>query len=145
MRERSIGHAWSDKEIPMRNQLKVCPHFIMGCSFHYGMLTMFEETPKKEECMKRRNFWIQSLQEQIKILDTDRSWNELLYKEVFTSSEKTQDSIRVWKLHVNSSHLDDVNFHLTSNQRIRNQRSVSSIYCVLQQNFFTVKISVNVK
>ena len=49
---------------------------------------MFEETPKKEECMKRRNFWIQSLQEQIKILDTDRSWNELLYKEVLNIERK---------------------------------------------------------
>ena len=42
---------------------------------------MFEDTPTEEEQMKRPNFLIHSLQERIKVLDTDRNWNKLLYKE----------------------------------------------------------------
>ena len=49
---------------------------------------MLDETPTKEEQMKRRNFSTHSLQEQIKILDTDRSWNELLYKEALSIERK---------------------------------------------------------
>ena len=49
---------------------------------------MFEDTPTEEEQMKRRNFSIHSLQERIKILDTDRNWNELLYKEALNIERK---------------------------------------------------------
>ena len=36
----------------------------------------------------RRNFSISSLQERIKILDTDRNWNELLYKKALNIERK---------------------------------------------------------
>ena len=48
----------------------------------YGI--MLDETSTEEEQMERRN----SLQEQIKILDTDRSWNELLYKDTLSNERK---------------------------------------------------------
>ena len=84
MRERSVEHAWYDAESPMRNHLKSCSHF----DHMYGILTMFEEMPAEEERLNRRNFTIQSLQEHIKILDNDRSWNELLYKEALNIERK---------------------------------------------------------
>ena len=84
IRERSIEHAWSDTESPMRNHLRTCPHF----NHMYGILTMFEDTSIEEEQTKRRNFSIQSIQEQFKILDSDRSWNELLYKEALNIERK---------------------------------------------------------
>ena len=84
MRERSVEHAWSDPESPMRNHLKSCPHF----NHMYGLLTIFDETPVAEEPKNRRNFTIQSLQEQIKILDYDRNWNQLLYKEALNIERK---------------------------------------------------------
>ena len=49
---------------------------------------MFEDTSIEEEQTKRRNFSIQSIQEQFKILDSDRSWNELLYKEALNIERK---------------------------------------------------------
>ena len=49
---------------------------------------MFDETPDEEEMVKRRNFTIQSLQETIKILDNDRNWNQLLYKEALNIERK---------------------------------------------------------
>ena len=54
----------------------------------YGILSMFEETTAEEERVNRRNFAIQSLQEHIKILDSDRRWNELLYKEALNIERK---------------------------------------------------------
>ena len=84
MRERSVEHAWSDPESPMQNYLKSCPHF----NHMYGLLTIFDETPVAEEPKNRRNFYIQSLQEQIKILDYDRNWNQLLYKEALNIERK---------------------------------------------------------
>ena len=68
----------------MRNHLKSCPHF----NRMYGLLTIFDETPVAEEPKNRRNFTIQSLQEQIKILDYDRNWNQLLYKEALNIERK---------------------------------------------------------
>ena len=84
VRERSIEHAWSDTESPMRNHLRSCPHF----NHLYDILTIFEESSAEEESMKRRNFTIQSLQEHIKIIDNDRSWNHLLYKEALNIERK---------------------------------------------------------
>ena len=54
----------------------------------YGILTMFEETPAEKDRINRRNFTIQSLQEHIKILDNDRRWNQLLYKEALNIERK---------------------------------------------------------
>ena len=84
IRERSIEHAWYDKESAMRNHLQSCTHF----NHMYGILTMFDENPDDEEMVQRRNFTIQSLQETIKILDNDRNWNQLLYKEALNIERK---------------------------------------------------------
>ena len=54
----------------------------------YGILTMFLEAPAEEEAMNRRNFTIQALQEHIKVLDSDRNWNQLLYKEALNIERK---------------------------------------------------------
>ena len=54
----------------------------------YGILTMFEDTPAEEQLVNRRNFTIQALQEEIKILDSDRSRNQLLYKESLNIERK---------------------------------------------------------
>ena len=82
--ERSIEHDWYDAESPMRNHLRSCSHF----NHMYGILTMFEDTPAEEQLVNRRNFTIQVLQEEIKILDSDRSWNQLLYKESLNIERK---------------------------------------------------------
>ena len=67
---------------PLQRLSSLQPHI-------YGILTLFDDTPTKEEQMKRRNFSIHSLQERIKILkDTYRNWNELLYKEASNIEEK---------------------------------------------------------
>ena len=84
LRERSIEHAWYDAESPMRNYLRSWSHF----NHMYGILTMFEDTPAEEQLVNRRNFTIQALQEEIKILDSDRSWNQLLYKESLNIERK---------------------------------------------------------
>ena len=49
---------------------------------------MFQEIPAEEETLNRRNFTIQALQEEIKILDSDRNWNQLLYKEALNIERK---------------------------------------------------------
>ena len=77
VRERSIEHAWSDAESPMRNHLRSCNHF----NHMYDIMSMFEDIPDEEQLAHRRNFTIQALQEEFKILDNDRNWNQLLYKE----------------------------------------------------------------
>ena len=41
---------------------------------------------EKEECP--RNFFIQSIQNEVKILDTDSNWNQLLYKEALNIERK---------------------------------------------------------
>ena len=84
LKERSTEHAWYDAESPMRNHLKSCSHF----DHLYGILTMFQEIPAEEETLNRRNFTIQALQEEIKILDSDRNWNQLLYKEALNIERK---------------------------------------------------------
>ena len=84
MQERSKEHAWSDPESPMRNHLKSCTHF----DHLYGLMTMFDGIPAEEATISRRNFTIHSLQEHIKILDNDRNWNELLYKEALNIERK---------------------------------------------------------
>ena len=53
----------------------------------YDIMSMFEDIPDEEQLAHRRNFTIQALQEEFKILDNDRNWNQLLYKE---SLEKIQ-------------------------------------------------------
>ena len=77
IRERSIEHAWSDAESPMRNHLKTCTHF----QHLYGILSIFDENRAEEERASLRRFSIQSIQDEIKILDNDSKWNQLLYKE----------------------------------------------------------------
>ena len=54
----------------------------------YGILTMLLETPTEDESLIRRNFTIQALQKQIKVLDSDKNWNQLLYKEAFNIERK---------------------------------------------------------
>ena len=84
LKERSIEHAWYDVESPMRNHLKSCSHF----NHMYGILTMLLETPTEDESLIRRNFTIQALQKQIKVLDSDKNWNQLLYKEALNIERK---------------------------------------------------------
>ena len=84
VRERSIEHAWSDAESPMRNHLRSCSHF----NHMYGIMSMFEDIPDEEQLVHRRNFTIQALQEEFKILDNDRNWNQLLYKESLNIERK---------------------------------------------------------
>ena len=84
VRERSIEHAWSDAESPMRNHLRSCNHF----NHMYDIMSMFEDIPDEEQLAHRRNFTIQALQEEFKILDNDRNWNQLLYKESLNIERK---------------------------------------------------------
>ena len=80
IRERTIEHAWSDAESPMRNHLRSCSHF----RHLYDMLSLSNE----EEEESPRNFFIQSIQNEVKILDTDSNWNQLLYKEALNIERK---------------------------------------------------------
>ena len=89
IRERIIEHAWSDAESPMRNHLRSCSHF----RHLYDMLSLSNDlfddrctNEEKEECP--RNFFIQSIQNEVKILDTDSNWNQLLYKEALNIERK---------------------------------------------------------
>ena len=84
VRERSIEHAWSDAESPMRNHLRSCSHF----NHMYDIMSMFEDIPDEDQLAHRRNFTIQALQEEFKILDNDRNWNQLLYKESLNIERK---------------------------------------------------------
>ena len=89
IRERTIEHAWSDAESPMRNHLRKCSHF----RHLFGMLSisddLFDERyPGEEEDMSPRNFAIQSIQDGVKILDTESNWNQLLYKEALNIERK---------------------------------------------------------
>ena len=77
IRERTIEHAWSDKESPMRNHLRSCTHF----KHLFGLLSMFNDRIDEDEIESFRAFSIQSIQEEVKILDNDANWNQLLYKE----------------------------------------------------------------
>ena len=40
-----------------------------------------DRCPNEEEEESPRSFFIQSIQDEVKILDTDSNWNQLLYKE----------------------------------------------------------------
>ena len=137
VRERSIEHAWSDTESPMRNHLRSCPHF----NHLYDILTIFEESSAEEESMKRRNFTIQSLQEHIKIIDNDRSWNHLLYKEALNIERKDPGLNKGLKA---SRQLKLFRwrpiFYLTSNTHTWNHLSVICICRIQQLIFVTVSI-----
>ena len=84
LRERTIEHAWSDVESPMRNHLKSCQHF----RHLFDMLSIFENGTRDDEHIALRNFSIQSIQDGIKILDNDSKWNQLLYKEAMQIERK---------------------------------------------------------
>ena len=84
IRERTIEHAWSDVESPMRNHLKTCQHF----RHLFGMFAMFDERCPDEEKESLRNFSIQAIQDGVRILDTESNWNQLLYKEALNIERK---------------------------------------------------------
>ena len=89
IRERTIEHAWSDAESPMRNHLRKCSHF----RHLFGILSisddLFDERhPDDEEDVSPRNFAIQAIQDGVKILDTESNWNQLLYKEALNIERK---------------------------------------------------------
>ena len=71
IRERSIEHAWSDAESPMRNHLKTCTHF----QHLFDILSVFEDRSADEEHASRRIFSILSIQDGVKILHNDSKWN----------------------------------------------------------------------
>ena len=47
-----------------------------------------ERCPGEEEDVSPRNFAIQSIQDGVKILDTESNWNQLLYKEALNIERK---------------------------------------------------------
>ena len=79
--ERTKEHAWTDVESPLRNHLINCEHF----QHMYGMLSLtnnlFNEynTPEIESSL--REFSIELVRQNFKILESDTNWNRLLYKE----------------------------------------------------------------
>ena len=74
----------SFEETQLRNHLRTCTHF----KHLFGLLSMFNDTPDEEEMASLRAFSIQSIQEEVKILDNDSNWNQLLYKEALKIDRK---------------------------------------------------------
>ena len=79
--ERTQEHAWIDRESPLRNHFYNCEHF----QHVHQMLTInsniFEDQIPDNIEPSIREFSIQSVRENTKILESDNNWNRLLYKE----------------------------------------------------------------
>ena len=78
--ERTKEHAWDSKDSPVRQHLSNCQHF----HHLYGILSLGnglfnDDVPTNESSF--REFSINSVRNNVKILDYDRNWNNLLYKE----------------------------------------------------------------
>ncbi len=79
--ERTKEHASTDAESPMKSHIQSCCHFqhlhdIMSISDN-----LFEDDIIAGTEPSFRKFAIQSIQNEVKILDNDSNWNQLLYKE----------------------------------------------------------------
>ena len=81
LHERTREHAWSDVESPLRNHLSTCEHFLHT----YGLLSMPDYNTSDDisghDITSLREFSIELVRQNSRILHTDRNWNRLFYKE----------------------------------------------------------------